>query len=147
MVQDPFADCLHQQEQLKQIFKACSTPDSLYQKIIEWGRKNPPLSPHLKTPENIVKGCQSIVYLHARLEENKVFFEVDSEAFISAGLAALLLFVYNGQSPEAIIQCPPRFIAELGLTSSLTPGRSNGLANMYLRMKQEAIKFLISSPI
>jgi cysteine desulfuration protein SufE len=141
-----FKSCLDKQEQLKQIFKACTTPEAIYQKIIEWGRNNAPLAASLKTPERIVKGCQSIVYMHATLQDGNVFFEVDSEALISSGLASLLLFIYNGQPPEVILKCPPNCITELGIHASLTPGRSNGLASMYLRMKQEALKFLMPSP-
>ena len=140
-----FRGCLDKQEQLKQIFKACTTPEAVYQKIMEWGRSNTSLAEHLKTPEHLVKGCQSTVYMHAYLQDGKVFFEVDSEALISSGLAALLLFIYNGQPPEVILKCPPTCITELGIHTSLTPGRSNGLASIYLRMKQEALKFLVPS--
>jgi cysteine desulfuration protein SufE len=139
-----YASCQNKQAELKNIFSSCTSPDARYQKIIEWGRQAAPLPIQLKTPANIVKGCQSTLYLHSFLQDGKVFFEVDSEALISLGLAALLIYVYNGESPETILKCPPTFIEDLQLATSLTPGRSNGLASMFLRMKQDALRLLSS---
>jgi cysteine desulfuration protein SufE len=87
----------------------------------------------------IVNGCQSIVYLRSFLHDGHLFFQAESEALISSGLAYLLIAVYNGELPEVILKCLPVFIDELGISASLTPGRSNGLASIYLRMKQDAI--------
>ncbi len=101
------------------------------------------MDPALKIPQNIVPGCQSVMYLHSRLEEGRVYFTVGSDALISAGLAALLVNVYNGESPETILKCPPDYIKELNIGASLTPGRANGLHNIHLRMKQDALKFLL----
>ncbi len=136
--------CLKKQEEIKTLFQDCTTKEAIYQKIIEEGRLSPKLDPQFKTPENVVKGCQSILYLHTEIKGDLLFFRTESEALISSGLASLLTRVYSGEPPETILKCPPTFIDELGLSSSLSPGRSNGLASMYLRMKQEALKFILS---
>lgn len=140
-----FSSCLVKQEKLKQMFSSCSTPESKYQKIIEFGKNLPPIPLEAKIPENIVSGCQSIVYLQSRSINGKIFFYASSEALISAGLVALLIFIYNEEDPETILKCPPQFIEELGLLSSLSPTRSNGLGNIYLRMKQDALRLFISN--
>ena len=98
-----------------------------------------------KVDENIVQGCQSVMYLRSHMKDGKVFFEVSSEALISAGLAALLVFVYSGEPPEAILKIPATYLQDLGIYASLTPGRSNGLSSLYLRMKQDALKFLVNA--
>lgn len=96
-----------------------------------------------KREENQVIGCQSVVYLHSYLQEGKLYFIASSEALISAGLAALLLEVYNGLPPELLLQHRPTFLNELGIYATLSPGRSNGLSSMFLRMQKEALKSLL----
>ncbi|NGX26189.1 MAG: Sulfur acceptor protein CsdE [Chlamydiae bacterium] len=128
---------------VKNLFKDCFSQEDLYQKIIALGRNLPPLDQKYKIPENIVKGCQSIVYLHTVMEDGKLFFHASSDALISSGLAALLIKAYNGEPPETVLQHKPTFLEDLQIYSSLTPGRSNGLASMFLRMQQDALKFLV----
>jgi cysteine desulfuration protein SufE len=140
-----FDSCLEKQQRLKSLFSDCDTPQKKYEKIIELGRQLPAYPLELKTPEHLVKGCQSAMYLHTQLIDGKVQFLAFSEALISSGLAALLLAVYNDESPEAILSCPPDFLEELGIHGSLSPGRSNGLASLFQRMKQEALNFLMLS--
>jgi cysteine desulfuration protein SufE len=130
---------------IKKKFEGCATAEMRYAKLIELGRALPPLNPEFLKEENIVSGCQSIVYLGSYTEDGLMYFQAQSEALLSAGLAYLLVMAYSGHPAEAVLRCPPTFIEELQLASSLTPGRSNGLASMYLRMKQDAIKFLTSS--
>ena len=95
-------------------------------------------------PENVVPGCQSVMYLRSYMEGGAVFFEAESEALISSGLAALLVCVYSGELPEAILKCPPDYLEELGIRTSLTPNRTNGLYHIHLRMRQDALKFLVN---
>jgi cysteine desulfuration protein SufE len=135
--------CLAKQQQVKHLFDGCTTPEQKYQKIIELGRQLAPYPAELKTPEHLVKGCQSAMYLSAQLTDGKVQFHAWSEALISAGLAAMLLAAYHDESPDTILTCPPRFLEELGIHDSLSPGRSNGLASLFQRMKQEALNFLV----
>lgn len=138
--------CLAKQEEVKKLFHSCHSAEDRYLKIIELGRDLPLLDPKERTPEKIVSGCQSIVYLKAGLKEEKIYFTVYSEALISTGLAALLLLCYNGEEPLVLIKCPPQFLNELGIFASLSPARSNGLASMFLRMQQEAVKNLSFVP-
>lgn len=138
-----FESCLAKQQKIKEIFLACSSEEAKYQKIIEMGRHQPPLAASYKIPENLVKGCQSQMYLHSYWSEDKIIFESESDALISAGLAALLIQVYSGETPEAILKCPPNYLNEIGINASLTPNRASGLYSLHLRMKQEALKMLV----
>lgn len=111
------------------------------------GRSLPTFEAQYKTPDRIVRGCQSTLYLRSFLIEGKMFFEAASDALISAGLAALLIYVYSGESPETILKRPPDFLAEIGIMATLSMNRSNGLAHIHLRMKQDAISSLIVKEI
>lgn len=138
-----FESCLKKQEQIKTLFFSCPSEEAKYEKIIELGQKQHPLAPADKIPENLVKGCQSQVYLHSYWKQDAIMFDAESDALISAGLAKLLTDVYSGESPEAILKCPPTYLEELGITSSLTQNRANGLYSIHLRMKQDALKLLV----
>jgi len=131
------------QQNLKALFSNCASETEKYSKIIALGREQKPIKGEYKIPENVVKGCQSTVYLHTSVADGKMFFEVESDALISSGLAMILVKLYSGETPEAILQCPAAFIEELGISSSLSPGRANGLYSIQLRIKQEALKALI----
>ena len=138
-----FESCLDKQRQLKETFLACTSEEDKYHKIIELGRQQPSFSSEYKTTDNLVKGCQSQMYLRSYGDKDKVTFESASDALISAGLAALLTQVYSGESPETVIKCPPTYLEELGISASLTPSRANGLYSVHLRMKQDALKLLM----
>lgn len=138
-----FKTCLQKQEQMKALFSECQNEEAKYEKIIELGKKLHKLHPSLRVKENLVEGCQSQMYLHTDISDNKIFFEADSDAMISAGLAYLLISVYSGETPEAVLKCPPTFLEELEISSSLSPSRANGLYSLHLRMKQEALKALV----
>lgn len=140
-----FNTCLLKQSEIKKIFTSCPSKESKYQKIIEIGKTLTGIPEEHKIDANIVIGCQSTVYLYSYLSDGKVHFSAESQALISSGLAALLIKVYDKESPETILQCPPLFIEEIGLIASLSPSRSNGFASIYFRMKQDAVKFLLSS--
>jgi cysteine desulfuration protein SufE len=140
-----FKTCEEKQQIVKDIFNACGNEEQKYQKIIELGRQQTSLQSSEKTPENIVKGCQSIMYLTSRLVDGKVFFEAESDALISSGLAAILIKVYSGETPESILKCPPAYLDDLGISASLTPNRANGLYSIHLRMKQDALKLYMQS--
>jgi len=140
--QSTFASCLQKQAELELLFKECRTPDEKYQKIIYIGRQLSPYPDTYKTPENIVPGCQSIMYLHSYLDHatGKMRFFAHSEALISAGLAALLIRAYDQESPEVILKCPPLFLEKIGIQNSISPGRANGLSSLFLKMKQQSLK-------
>lgn len=139
-----FDTCLLKQSEVRDLFPESLSKEDRYHKIIQLGKDLAPLDEKKRIAENLVKGCQSMTYLTCEMKEGLVFFEASSDAFISAGLAALLIKVYNGESPETILKCPPDFLEELGISASLTPNRANGLYSMHLRMKQDALKILIN---
>ena len=130
---------LKKEELVRSWFAQCDSTEAKYNKIIELGRRLAPLPPHQQVAEKIVPGCQSIVYLHSHWDGEVVTFQAHSEALISSGLAYLLISVYSGERPEVILAHKPRYLEELGLVASLSPGRANGLASMYLRMNQIAL--------
>ena len=139
-------NCQMKQDQLEEKFAKILSPQERYELIIEMGRAlNKVSKQEIAALENLVHGCQSEVYLTSYLVDGKIFFEIYSEALISAGLAALLLFIYQGESPETLLTCPPTCLERLGIHASLSPGRSNGLFSMHLKMKQEALKHYIAS--
>jgi len=140
-----YESCIKKQTLIKALFEKCSTEELKYQKIIELGRLSQSLPATEKTPENVVKGCQSIMYLSSHYKDNQVVFVAESDALISAGLAEILVQVYSGESPETILKCPPTYLEELGIGASLTPSRANGLYSIHLRMKQDALKFYMES--
>jgi len=129
-------------EELKNKFSFASDSESKYLLIIDLGKKLPPLPSQFKKTEFKVEGCQSTTYLYSCYVDGKVHFKGESDALISSGLVALLIFIYDDQPPEVIINNPPLFLNELGIHSSLSPSRSNGLAQMYLRIKEDALRFL-----
>lgn len=140
-----FESCQQKQNEMKQVFADCKSTEEKYQKIIDLGRDNPAIPDPFKTGEFRVTGCQSLMFLHSELRDGLMYFEAEANALISNGLAVLLLRVYNGESPEAVLKCPPSYLEELEINSSLTPGRANGLASLYLRMQQDAIKLYSQS--
>lgn len=142
-----FDSCLEKQKEMKALFAHCENEEQKYQMIITMGREQPPLSDVEKKNENIVKGCQSTVYLTSSLVEGKILFAAESDALISSGLAAVLIRVYSGETPETVLKCAPDYLEELGLSASLTPGRANGLYSIHLRMKQDALKLYMRQTI
>jgi len=135
-----FESCLKKQQEIKKLFESCQNKEEIYQKIIEIGRSTPPLREEFKTQSNEVPGCQSLMYMHTSRQGDKLFFEAESEALISSGLAALLTKVYSGEEPETILKCPPDYLEEIGISSSLSPNRANGLYSIHLKMKQIALE-------
>jgi cysteine desulfuration protein SufE len=131
-----------EQAQLIQEFSAVTSWEQKYQKIIAMGRAMTALPDQEKIDDLLVKGCQSQVWLKARLDETgRVIFLADSDALIVKGLVAILLKIYSGLTPEEILATPPTFIAELGFESNLSPSRANGLQAMVKQIKYYALAF------
>ncbi|MCQ2244125.1 MAG: SufE family protein [Bacteroidaceae bacterium] len=114
-----------------------------YQLLIDLGSDQAPLDEKYKTPENLIDGCQSRVWLQADYdkEEDKITFQAESDALIVKGIVALLIRVLNGHSPQEIIDADMNFLDEIGLKDHLSPTRSNGLLAMVKKMKAYAIAF------
>jgi cysteine desulfuration protein SufE len=112
-----------------------------YEYIIELGKDLPLIDAQFKTPENIIKGCQSQVWLHADLVDGKIVFTADSDAVITKGIISLLISVLSGHSPKEVAEAELFFIDKIGLKEHLSPTRSNGLLSMVKQMKMYGIAF------
>lgn len=134
-------DLRERQQKVVEEFAGLSDWEQRYKKLIELGKSLPDLSDEKKTEDFKVKGCQSQVWMHARMDDGRVFFEADSDALLVRGLVALLLKVYSGGTPEEILTVPPDFVREIGLESKLSPSRANGLFSMIKQMKYYAVAF------
>lgn len=122
-------------------FKALEDWTERYRHIIKQGKTLDDLDEEYKVEDNLVRGCQSQVWLHTNLKDGKVIFEADSDAAITKGLVALMVRFYSGQSPDAIINHDPTFIKKIGMEQHLSPTRSNGLASMVKQMKIYAMAY------
>ena len=94
-----------------------------------------------KTEDNLIKGCQSKVWLHAEMKDNKMIFSADSDAIITKGIIAIMVRSLNNQSPADIINADMAFVDEVGLKEHLSPTRANGLVSMIKQMKFYALAF------
>lgn len=112
-----------------------------YNYLIELGKDVPEIDAQYKVPNNLITGCQSRVWLHARLEDGKIWFTADSDAVITRGLVSLLIRALNGRAPDEIMEAKMGFIDEIGLKEHLSPTRSNGLTSMVKQMKLYALAF------
>lgn len=110
-----------------------------YEYIIELGKSLPIIDSKYKLEENLIKGCQSKVWLYSELAEKNVKFTADSDAILTKGIVALLLRVYSNQKPEDILAAETHFIDEIGLKEHLSPTRANGLVSMLKQIKMYAI--------
>ena len=129
--------------ELKQRFLSCSSPEERYNLIIKLGNELPRLDEAFQIDENRVKGCQSTTYLYTIFQKSKIEILASSDALISQGLMALLISVYNQESPETILTAPPDFLKDLELEDSISPNRVNGLYSAHLKLKQDALKYLL----
>lgn len=131
----------NQRDLINEFSKLTSWEDR-YQKIIALGKTLPTYPEEFRKDDYKVKGCQSQVWLHAKLDENKnVQFQADSDALIVKGLVAVLVKIYSGKKPKEILQIEPTFIRELGFESNLSPSRANGLNSMIKQIKYYALAF------
>lgn len=130
------------QQELIRKFSQIASWEDRYKKIIEMGRELPDLPESLRTEEAKIKGCQSQVWLHAKLNsEGFVELQGDSDAMIVKGLVALLLKVYSPAEPEEILRTSPDFLKALGFEGNLSPSRANGLFAMLKQIQMFATAF------
>ena len=123
---------------LEEKMQPLQSAEARYQWIMEQGRQMPQLPKEEWTPEFRVQGCQSEMYLKVTLVDGGLHMIVGSDALISAGLAALLLELYEGLNPEEVIRCPLEVFKRLGLGEQLSPGRAQGLQALYRTMYSRA---------
>ena len=113
-----------------------------YAQIIDLGNELPPIDERLKTPEHLIEGCQSRVWLDATLDERgHLHYVADSDAIIVKGIISMLISVLNDQTPDDILACDLHFIDAIGLSEHLSPTRSNGLLAMVKQMRLYALAF------
>ena len=116
-----------------------------YEYIIQLGKDLPLIDEAYKTEENLIRGCQSRVWLHADYRDGKLFFTADSDAVITKGLVAMVVRVLSGHTPKEIAEADIYFIDAIGLRNHLSPTRSNGLLSMLKQIKLYALAFQAKS--
>ena len=129
------------QEEIIEDFELFEDWMQRYEYIIETGKSLPGISEANKTEDNLIKGCQSKVWLHADFIDDKVLFSADSDAILTKGIISLLLRVFNERSPQEILDAEPYFIDEIGLKEHLSPTRANGLLSMVKQIKLFALAY------
>ena len=112
-----------------------------YEYMIDLGKTLPLIAPEFKTDDNIIKGCQSKVWVCAELKETQLEFTADSDAIITKGIIAILIRTFSNQHPKDILDANTDFIDQIGLKEHLSPTRANGLVSMIKQIKMYAIAF------
>ena len=130
------------EEEIVADFNLFDDPMDKYEHIIDLGKEMPVFDEKLKVEANLVKGCQSKVWLNTTLEDGKVFFRADSNTVITKGIIALLIKVLSGNPAEVVVNHPLDFIKSSDLREHLSSQRSNGLTAMIMKMKSDASKFI-----
>ncbi|MGX1024470.1 SufE family protein [Flavobacterium sp. CS20] len=117
-----------------------------YEYMIELGKSLPLIDDQYKTDDYTIKGCQSKVWVHADMEDDKVVFTADSDAIITKGIIAILIRVFSNQKPKDIIEANTDFIDKIGLKEHLSPTRANGLVSMIKQLKMYALAYENKQP-
>ncbi|WP_136667225.1 SufE family protein [Flavobacterium sp. H122] len=112
-----------------------------YEYIIELGKSLPLIDEQYKTDENIIKGCQSKVWVHAEENGGNIVFTADSDAILTKGIIGILVRTFSNQPAQAILEAKTNFIDEIGLKEHLSPTRANGLVSMIKQIKMYALAF------
>ncbi len=112
-----------------------------YQQIIDKGMSSKGIDPKYKTPEYLIEGCQSKVWVVAELHDGKVYYQAESNTDIAGGIAAMLVEILSGHTPSEIVDADLYFIDKIGLKEHLSPTRSNGMLAMMKQMKLYALAF------
>jgi cysteine desulfuration protein SufE len=126
------------QDEIIDELSRCESWFDKYEYLVKIGQYLPGQKENLRTEQNQIGGCQSMVWLRAERRGDKVYYTADSDALITKGILTLLLRVLNGQSLQDIVDCELYFIEQTGLASNLSPSRANGLASIVKQMKRLA---------
>ena len=129
------------QENLIEDFSFFDDWTQKYEYMIELSKTLDKMDESLKNDQNLIKGCQSKVWLNADFKDGKINFIADSEAIITKGIIAILLMVFNNKTPDEIIKSDVSFIEKMGLKEHLSPNRANGLYSMIKQIKFYAIAY------
>ncbi len=118
-----------------------------YSIIIDMGNSLPPIDEQLKTPQHLIEGCQSRVWLNAELIDGHIQFTADSDAIIVKGIISMLIRVLNGHTPAEVLDADLYFIDRIGLAEHLSPTRSNGLLAMVKQIRAYALAFKVKEEL
>jgi cysteine desulfuration protein SufE len=129
------------QEEIVDEFSMFEDWEDRFQYIIDLGKNLPLIDEQFKTDQNTIKGCQSKVWLHAKIVDGKVVFTADSDAIITKGIIAILIRAFSNQTASDILNADTNFIDEIGLKEHLSPTRANGLVSMIKNIKMYALAF------
>ena len=129
------------QEEIVDEFAMFEDWEDRFQYIIDLGKDLPLIDEKYKLEENTIKGCQSKVWLHAEIIDDKVVFTADSDAIITKGIIAILIRAFSNQNAKAILDADTLFVDEIGLKEQLSPTRANGLVSMIKNIKMYALAF------
>ena len=129
------------QEELIEEFAMFDDWMQRYEYMIDLGKSLPLIDKQHKTEDRVIKGCQSKVWLHSEMKEDKIIFSADSDAILTKGIVALLLRVFNNQKPADVLAADLFFVDEIGLKDHLSPTRANGLVSMIKQIKLYALAF------
>jgi cysteine desulfuration protein SufE len=129
------------QEELIEEFGLFEDWADKYEYLIDLGNKLAPMSDAFKTEDNVIKGCQSRVWLHAEKQGDLVVFQADSEAIIVKGMISMLIRVLSNHTPAEILAADLYFIEQIGMSQHLAQTRSNGLVSMVKQMQHYALAF------
>jgi cysteine desulfuration protein SufE len=129
------------QEQIIDEFSMFDDWDERFQYVIDLGKSLPLVEEQYKTEDNIIKGCQSKVWLHADGQDDKIIFTADSDAIITKGIIAVLIRTFSNQKPSDILSADTGFIDQIGLKEQLSPTRANGLVSMVKQIKLYALGY------
>lgn len=129
------------QEEIIDEFSMFDDWDERFQYVIDLGKSLPLIDEKFKTEDNIIKGCQSKVWLHADEQDGKLVFTADSDAIITKGIIAVLIRTFSNQKPKDILEADTTFIDQIGLKEQLSPTRANGLVSMIKQIKLYALGF------
>ena len=128
-----------QEEQIVEEFSIFTDGLDKYEYIIELGKSVPAIDEQEKTDANLIKGCQSRVWVSCSEKDGDLYFAADSDAIITKGIISLLIRVYNGHTPKEILDADLSFIGKIGLQENLSPTRANGLVSMIKQIKMYAL--------
>jgi len=134
-----------EQDRIIEDFEFFGDWDDKYEYIIQLGKDLPKIDEQYKRDENLIKGCQSRVWLQAEYKDGLVNFTADSDAMITKGLVSMMINVLSGHTPKEIADADIYFIDRIGLRSHLSPTRSNGLLSMLKQMKMYAVAYQVKT--
>ena len=130
------------QEEIIEEFEIFDDWMQKYEYLIDLGKELAPIDKKYKTEDNLIKGCQSRVWLHVEYTDGRIIYTADSDAIMTKGIVAILINVLSGQTPSEISTAKLDFINEIGLKEQLSPTRANGLVSMIKQMKLYALAYI-----